>query len=243
MGKKSIHVRFDQDGNELVAKPSRTLKKVKNFLGKMGKDTEVDSCDKEIIDIFSVKGLKRNEYEDENPGSNEIRKEDHQQEEHVVMDTGTDTELAKLEKESRMLDSCAVKMNKEKPFDFSAENDNNSSSFLVDRLEHSEVFHFTATNKDELNENVTSPERQAVEYDLELWENEEDNDLKSGSKKKKVKSRKRKKNKGGNPMPVEIAEDPELRKYWGQRYRLFSKFDEGVKLDRGNLVHYLSKYL
>lgn len=242
MGKKSIHVRFDQDGNELVAKPSRTLKKVKNFLGKMGKDVEVDLCDKEIIDIFSVKGLKRNEYEDKNSGSNEIQKEDHQQEVHDVMETGThtDIELAKLEEESGMLEGCAVKIDKGKPFDFSAEN-NSSSGFPVDRLEHSEVFHFTGTHKeDEINE---SPERQAVEYDLELWKIEEDNDLKSGSKKKKGTSRKRRKNKGGNPMPVEIAEDPELRKYWGQRYRLFSKFDEGVKLDRGNLVHYLLKYV
>ncbi|NXD68737.1 TGS1 synthase, partial [Eolophus roseicapillus] len=33
-------------------------------------------------------------------------------------------------------------------------------------------------------------------------------------------------------MPAEIAADPELIKYWAQRYRLFSRFDEGIKLDR-----------
>lgn len=34
-------------------------------------------------------------------------------------------------------------------------------------------------------------------------------------------------------MPAEIAAEPELAKYWAQRYRLFSRFDEGIKLDHG----------
>uniref|UniRef100_A0A6I8PCG9 Trimethylguanosine synthase n=1 Tax=Ornithorhynchus anatinus TaxID=9258 RepID=A0A6I8PCG9_ORNAN len=42
----------------------------------------------------------------------------------------------------------------------------------------------------------------------------------------------RKKRKAVNPFPPEIAADPELAKYWAQRYRLFSRFDEGIKLDR-----------
>ena len=37
-------------------------------------------------------------------------------------------------------------------------------------------------------------------------------------------------------MPPEIETDGELHKYWAQRYRLFSRYDEGVKLDRGNLL-------
>ncbi|NWZ61469.1 TGS1 synthase, partial [Acrocephalus arundinaceus] len=48
---------------------------------------------------------------------------------------------------------------------------------------------------------------------------------------KKVKRRKRNKN-ALKTIPPEIAADPELVKYWAQRYRLFSRFDEGVKLDR-----------
>jgi trimethylguanosine synthase len=34
-------------------------------------------------------------------------------------------------------------------------------------------------------------------------------------------------------IPEEFHNDPELLKYWLQRYRLFSKFDEGIVLDRG----------
>ncbi|NXU61589.1 TGS1 synthase, partial [Horornis vulcanius] len=50
-------------------------------------------------------------------------------------------------------------------------------------------------------------------------------------KKKEMKRRRRNKN-ALRTIPPEIAADPELIKYWAQRYRLFSRFDEGIKLDR-----------
>ncbi|KAK1879371.1 Trimethylguanosine synthase [Dissostichus eleginoides] len=34
------------------------------------------------------------------------------------------------------------------------------------------------------------------------------------------------------PVPAEMAAEPQLAKYWAQRYRLFSRFDEGIRLDR-----------
>lgn len=34
------------------------------------------------------------------------------------------------------------------------------------------------------------------------------------------------------PMPKEVAAEPDLAKYWAQRHRLFSRFDDGIKLDR-----------
>ncbi|XP_034038247.1 trimethylguanosine synthase [Thalassophryne amazonica] len=44
---------------------------------------------------------------------------------------------------------------------------------------------------------------------------------------------KRKKTRGRRQqIPAEMAAEPELEKYWAQRYRLFSRFDEGIKLDR-----------
>ncbi|XP_013875836.1 trimethylguanosine synthase isoform X2 [Austrofundulus limnaeus] len=51
----------------------------------------------------------------------------------------------------------------------------------------------------------------------------------SGGHKKKPKKKKRRKK---HPVPPEMAADPELAKYWAQRYRLFSRFDEGIRLDR-----------
>lgn len=47
------------------------------------------------------------------------------------------------------------------------------------------------------------------------------------------KKKKKNKNKKINDLPPEIASVPELAKYWAQRYRLFSRFDDGIKLDKG----------
>ncbi|KAL6040923.1 hypothetical protein STEG23_037899 [Scotinomys teguina] len=48
----------------------------------------------------------------------------------------------------------------------------------------------------------------------------------------KKKKKKKNKNKKTNGLPPEIASVPELAKYWAQRYRLFSRFDDGIKLDK-----------
>ncbi|XP_034744411.1 trimethylguanosine synthase isoform X1 [Etheostoma cragini] len=52
--------------------------------------------------------------------------------------------------------------------------------------------------------------------------------LKNGKKPKNKKSKRARK----KPVPPEMAAEPELAKYWAQRYRLFSRFDEGIQLDR-----------
>ncbi|XP_062424202.1 trimethylguanosine synthase [Rhea pennata] len=49
---------------------------------------------------------------------------------------------------------------------------------------------------------------------------------------KKQKNKRRRNRIAPGNIPAEIAADPELAKYWAQRYRLFSRFDEGIKLDR-----------
>lgn len=48
----------------------------------------------------------------------------------------------------------------------------------------------------------------------------------------KKKKKKKNKNKKAIGLPPEIAAVPKLAKYWAQRYRLFSRFDDGIKLDR-----------
>lgn len=54
----------------------------------------------------------------------------------------------------------------------------------------------------------------------------------------------KKKNKRGRKqqVPAEMAAEPQLAKYWAQRYRLFSLFDEGIKLDRGQSALYMHYY-
>lgn len=53
--------------------------------------------------------------------------------------------------------------------------------------------------------------------------------MKDGKKSKKKKSKRGRK----QQVPAEMAAEPDLAKYWAQRYRLFSRFDEGIRLDRG----------
>ncbi|XP_069126871.1 trimethylguanosine synthase-like isoform X2 [Argopecten irradians] len=57
------------------------------------------------------------------------------------------------------------------------------------------------------------------------------NEAKSISRFTKKKKRQKKKKKQPE-IPKEVESDPELKKYWAQRYRLFTRFDDGIKLDR-----------
>ncbi|XP_066583033.1 trimethylguanosine synthase isoform X2 [Prorops nasuta] len=52
------------------------------------------------------------------------------------------------------------------------------------------------------------------------------------SNKKTQKKKKRKQSKRSISLPLEIDNDQTLMKYWLKRYSLFSKFDQGIKLDR-----------
>ncbi|KAK0163189.1 hypothetical protein PV327_006897 [Microctonus hyperodae] len=52
------------------------------------------------------------------------------------------------------------------------------------------------------------------------------------SVKKSQKKRRRRGNKKTMKLPIEVDGDRGLMKYWLKRHRLFSKFDEGIKLDR-----------
>uniref|UniRef100_A0A8D0BUD5 Trimethylguanosine synthase n=1 Tax=Salvator merianae TaxID=96440 RepID=A0A8D0BUD5_SALMN len=75
---------------------------------------------------------------------------------------------------------------------------------------------------------ICSTGRQLVPLDIpDYLQVETEGEEKAAKKKKKKERQKRNKS-----LPPEIATDPELAKYWVQRYRLFSRFDEGIKLDR-----------
>lgn len=88
------------------------------------------------------------------------------------------------------------------------------------------------------------------EKDDETTEEEEENFLSaeewsanlSGAERKErpTKRRKRKLRRKKLPssvtLPVEIQENEKLKKYWYQRYRLFSKFDKGIRLDEGAIT-------
>ncbi|XP_072460714.1 trimethylguanosine synthase isoform X2 [Notamacropus eugenii] len=110
--------------------------------------------------------------------------------------------------------------------------------FEISNLEPEKCDAFSSVNEFEMekdkedNKTVTEeqkcvPERQLVTLDIPDYLQVE-TDVETKKKKKKGK----KKNKTLNPLPPEIAAVPELAKYWAQRYRLFSRFDDGIKLDK-----------
>ena len=74
---------------------------------------------------------------------------------------------------------------------------------------------------------------QQSQDDMDTEETTQNQQLPPYGSQQKKQPKKKKRRRKLIPMPKDIAEDEELHKYWNQRYRLFSKFDDGVKLDRG----------
>ncbi|XP_069813661.1 trimethylguanosine synthase [Dendropsophus ebraccatus] len=76
--------------------------------------------------------------------------------------------------------------------------------------------------------------RQLVSLEIPDYlqvETEENDDGTYSKVEDKCRKKKKKQKKKLQYLPPEIAADPHLAKYWAQRYRLFSRFDEGIKLD------------
>ncbi|XP_062284611.1 trimethylguanosine synthase isoform X1 [Scomber scombrus] len=87
---------------------------------------------------------------------------------------------------------------------------------------------FQPDSEREEEEQVEQPGRQLPSLEIPeflLPDASEDNS--DGKKPKKKGKRGRK-----QQVPAEMAAEPDLAKYWAQRYRLFSRFDEGIRLDR-----------
>jgi trimethylguanosine synthase len=86
--------------------------------------------------------------------------------------------------------------------------------------------------------------KQAIHLHTQWMEDDkmiiDDDDNNNNNKKEKKRNGKKKKSKqiilDKKNIPEEFHNDSELLKYWLQRYRLFSKFDEGIVLDRGRRI-------
>ncbi|KAH9498364.1 hypothetical protein Btru_008095 [Bulinus truncatus] len=85
---------------------------------------------------------------------------------------------------------------------------------------------------DEDGQDVDADEPEDSSLSLGLDVSEADSITNTPEKKKRKKKKKNKKKKAIIAVPEEIANDAVLRKYWYQRYRLFRRFDEGIKLDK-----------
>ncbi|KAE8598791.1 hypothetical protein XENTR_v10016941 [Xenopus tropicalis] len=82
--------------------------------------------------------------------------------------------------------------------------------------------------QDAHHDNDLNSSRQLVPLEIPDYLQHETEVPKNGDDKVKKKRKIKRKTKC---LPPEIAAVPHLAKYWAQRYRLFSRFDEGIKLD------------
>ncbi|XP_073440084.1 LOW QUALITY PROTEIN: trimethylguanosine synthase [Dendrobates tinctorius] len=92
--------------------------------------------------------------------------------------------------------------------------------------------HHASATEQPADTETNSSTRELVSLEIPdyLQADEEDNSNGAGSY-VRCKKKKKKQKKKIQFLPPEIAADPHLAKYWAQRYRLFSRFDEGIKLD------------
>lgn len=117
---------------------------------------------------------------------------------------------------------------------------NDSREIFVDAQEEqsSKVLHSSPeTRKLEMED--FSEKDDSTDDDQEIYFSaEEDNLLGEERREKKLKTlpkrrRKRQLKKKYDNYPQEIIDNPKIKKFWQRRYSLFSKFDEGIKMDAG----------
>ena len=228
LGKKNSHVKFDSDGNILQAKSSKVLGKVKRFVDSALADTELsDQYDPQCILQFPNDFKKMNNLDDSD--SNELSVSDDE-----VSKTNNITELPVDEKGDNSTSetsgkNCIESQGNKSVLDNVSKTEEELTSFDKNKTS------YDMYNTDELNEElnmygflddnmediVSDPLEDSLDVDTSVSQH------KKGKKKKKKRRRKQ------TQMPEEIENDVELRKYWAQRYRLFSKFDDGIRMDRG----------
>lgn len=95
---------------------------------------------------------------------------------------------------------------------------------------------FEQENFDVLNVNMDIDESYSNNEIQSMKLSDED------SVKKTQKKKRRKPPKRNVSLPLEIDNDKTLMKYWFKRYRLFSKFDQGIKMDRGMFYDIIYMY-
>lgn len=243
LGKKPHNIRFDEEGNEIKVKSSKTLNKVKGFLDKVAKSTILPELDTDQVDhlqvISRLEALtddEKSENISEDMAAGDVKKHFKKQDNQIDEKGPYRTDDSKSVSQQDKPEAPEVL----KVSDVNG-NSNAEMRFMPDKTGHTQDEKPYEGSVDELEKlppqgNVDEGNmfdsheygRKAVEYDLEMWE--DGNNLLNQPRETRPRARKRKRK--GQRMPPEIAEDKEMRKYWGQRYRLFSRFDEGIRLDR-----------
>ncbi|TDH06221.1 hypothetical protein EPR50_G00131480 [Perca flavescens] len=201
----SKHIRFPETCGDENTQPriSSSLTKVKNFLEKNWRETQMTPCNQ-----GEMGGGSTQEPEDKPPF------------------------LRKVTGEERKTSRENMKSAEEGNTEAVEEDGSNSLSSLDAEQTLNSATGTVASERMEEEEDQPGRQLPSLEIpDFLISETPEGNSelsVKNGKKPKNKKSKRARK----QPVPAEMAAEPELAKYWAQRYRLFSRFDEGIRLDR-----------
>uniref|UniRef100_A0A3Q3KMZ9 Trimethylguanosine synthase n=1 Tax=Monopterus albus TaxID=43700 RepID=A0A3Q3KMZ9_MONAL len=206
----SKHTRFSEMHGDLQPQTSTSLYKVKNFLKQNQSETHLSPCDGGEMGVGNTQ-----EPEDKPPFLQEETEEE--------------------EKRRRIEMKSTEKGNKE---GLEEESSTSVSSLDAERRKGTQSSTFFSSVHSEREEEEEEEEEQVGRQlrcleipDFLLADTPERNSELDGKYGVKPKMQKRKQSRK-QQLPEEMAAEPELAKYWAQRYRLFSRFDEGIKLDR-----------
>ncbi|GAA6231450.1 trimethylguanosine synthase [Lates japonicus] len=198
------HTRFLETGEDNTHHISTSLQKVQDFLKKNQGETQITPCDQGVMGGRSTQ-------------------------EHPFLGEVTGVEEEKRERKEMKSAESGIKEA------VAEESSNSLSSLDRDRRKVTQPnTSFNCATETGDSEREEEPGRQLAYVEipdfLQCDASGDDSEMgvKDGKKQKKKKSKQGRK----QQIPAEMAAEPELAKYWAQRYRLFSRFDEGIRLDR-----------
>ncbi|XP_052073748.1 trimethylguanosine synthase-like isoform X2 [Mytilus californianus] len=233
LGKKNSHVRFDSEGSILQPKTSKVLGKAKNFMELTNTETDMtelkDQHDPNLQLQFPENFKILNNLEDSDSNDSSVSDNEVKSKEKTVVDSKGDNVTCDISEKTQIQShgdqSSSGQLHKiitDESIGKSENQDHNSFTETTNSL--------SLYNTDEVNEELNLYGFLDDNMDDVLSDTlEESADIDNIQQKKGKKKRRRRKQ---MPVPEEIENDKELKKYWAQRYRLFSKFDDGIKMDR-----------
>ncbi|XP_046883313.1 trimethylguanosine synthase isoform X2 [Hypomesus transpacificus] len=202
------HTFFTEDGDQTQPLESRTVLKVQNFLQRVKRETEGDAVHRDSPAEGAGETLPHRE---SRTSASEEEEEEEEEEESGGGAENEEEEAGPVPPPSTELDT-STKLRPPAPLHV-----------------------FTRTDDDDEEEEDEDGGRVLVPLDVPdfLIPDPPENQSHPGESRKSKKQKKKKVKRRGRcgAMPPEIAAEPDLAKYWAQRYRLFSRFDEGIKMD------------
>ena len=241
MGRTGSHLRFDDEGRPMNPTPSKALNKVKNFLDTAStmeiNEGKSESTQEELLEDNGNEDVTKsmNSIDKENVyGDVAINNEENGDHVYCSDKKEKEDEFSKvlMSSDSDFIDSSDEEIPWKTSTNGNSGTTDSSAAIMLSSTESGEIqgsLGDSQGSQGEMQEAVGGIQGHVCEIDCSQEAQVVENSSEKSSSKKRKKRRRR-----IPPMPEDIAADQELHKYWNQRYRLFSKYDEGIKLDRGN---------